>query len=290
MGCLLMKVSLSGRAGLGRLALSCLVVWSAAASSGHAAEAVWPVGISSVYRLSFNGFEVGSFSFESTSNGRSYAATSKAEVSALFGAFKWKGATTASGNLSAAAPQPASYLLTFKTKSKQGLVRLGFDRGAVKTMSVEPSKPPSPEAVPVKPEQLTSVFDPMSAILAITHAGESGDPCKKTIPIFDGKARFNLVMSYKTRQTLKEKAPSGQPNELYVCKVKYVPIAGHKPKDFVNPWVDYDSIEIALRPVPTAGVFVPYRISIPTTLGAAVMSAEHVEVKTKNQDVIALTQ
>jgi hypothetical protein len=180
--------------------------------------------------------------------------------------------------------------MNFKTKSKTGLVRLGFDKGAVKTVSVEPKKDwVSPEIVPVKPEHMKSVFDPLSAVLALTHAGE-GNPCAKTLAIFDGKVRFNLVMSYKGRQKITEKKPTGQPADLYLCKVKYEPLAGHKPKDFANPWVDYGAIEITLRPVPSAGIYVPYTITVPTTIGAAVMTAERVDITTSSKSVIALTR
>ena len=245
-------------------ALLALACGAQAEPAPAAATATWPKSVATVYKLYFNGFEVGSFSFQSESSGKTYTANSKASVSALFGAFKWNGTLSASGSLAAAGPQPVAYLLNFKTKSKQGLVRLGFDKGAVKTVTVEPKKDwVNPDIVPVKPDHMKSVFDPMSAILAMTHAG-GGDPCAKTVPIFDGKVRFNLVMSYKGKQKLSEKAPSGQPSDLVVCKVKYQPIAGHKPKDFVNPWIDYSGIEISLRPVPAANVFVPYNITIPT--------------------------
>ena len=180
-----------------------------------------------------------------------------------------------------------SYQLNFRTKSKAGVVRLGFDRGSIKTYSVEPKKDPSPEAVPVKQDHLKSVLDPMGAIIALSQGG-SREPCAKKIPVFDGKTRFDLVLSYKGRQKITDKTPNGQPLELVICKVKYTPVAGHKPKDFEKPWVDYSGIEISLRPVPSANLFVPYSIVVPTTLGSAVMSAEKIDITTPSQSVIAL--
>jgi Protein of unknown function (DUF3108) len=249
----------------------------------------WPSSVSSRYKLSFNGFDVGMYSFDSTSNGKTYAATSSAEVSALFGAFKWKGNISASGAITPEKPRPASYEMTFRTKSKEGLVRLGFDASGVKSLAIEPKKDPSPEAVPVKAEHMKSVFDPMSAIMALTHAG-AGNPCSKKLAVFDGKVRFNLILTPNGQERLTEEKPSGQPKQLHICKVKYDPVSGHKPKDFENPWVNYGAIEIALRPVPSAGVYVPYRITVPTTLGAAVMVADRIDITAPNNTVIALTQ
>lgn len=260
-----------------------------AAGTAQAADTSWPASVAAKYKLYFGGFEVGSYRFQSTSDGKTYATTGNAEVSALFGAFRWKGGIESRGTLAATVPKPIGYKLSFKTKSKIGSVTLGFDKNGVKSVAVLPTKPPHPEAVPVKPEHLKSVFDPMSSILVMTH--DTGkNPCDHTIPIFDGKVRFNLVMSAKGEQRLKEAKPSGQPQELKICRVKYVPIAGYKPKDFAKPWVDYDGMEIALRPVPSANLYVPYSVTIPTTIGTAVMSAESINITASNHTEIALSQ
>lgn len=253
-----------------------------------AADPSWPAEVAARYKLYFNEFEVGSYKFQSRFAGKSYDATSQAEISALFGAFKWRGDIKGEGAAEAARPRPAGYKLDFKTKSRRGSVTLGFDRGNIASVDLQPSKPPNPEAVPIKPEHTKGVFDPMSAILAITRS-VGKNPCDKRIPIFDGKARFDLVMSYKSEQQISDRQ-SGQPERLIVCRVKYVPVAGHKPKDFEDPWVDYNAIEIALRPIPSANIFVPYRVTIPTTLGAAVMMAETVDIITAGQVQIALKQ
>lgn len=275
------------------MVLAMIMAGTASPSAAAAAEAAqgpfWPTNVAARYRLYFNGFEVGSYEFQSQFNGKSYSASSNASVSALFGAFTWKGSITSNGGLDQVKPRPTAYQLTFKTKSKIGSVTLGFDKDAIKSIALVPNKTPSPEVIPVKTSDLKNVFDPMSAILAMTHAGANG-PCNRTIPIFDGKARFNLIMTYKGEQKLSDKAASGQPNKLVVCNVKYQPIAGHKPKDFDNPWVDYDRMEIAMRPVPSAQTFVPYRVTIPTTLGSAVMSADQVIIRGANNAQIALTQ
>jgi hypothetical protein len=210
-------------------------------------------------------------------------------VSALFGAFTWKGGFESNGTVDATAPHPAAYKLNYKSKSKITTITLGFDATGVKSVLMVPKKEPRPDAVPLKPDDLKNVFDPMSSILALTHA-TGGNPCARTIPVFDGKARFNLVLSAKGEQRLKEDKPTGQPTQLKVCQVKYIPVSGHRPKDFVKPWVDYNNIEIALRPVPTANAFVPYRITIPTSLGAAVMTARNVNIIASNNTQIALTQ
>jgi len=269
-------------------------IWGTAAfalsaSPAVAEEATWPHEVAAVYRLSFNGFDVGTYKFISRYNGKSYSATGRTEISALFGAFKWTGSFAGSGAVDGGMPRPASFEMSYKTKSKLTSVKLAFNGPRVASIALVPNKPPSPDTIKVKPENLQNVFDPISATLAISNA-KSADACNRTIPIFDGKARFDLRLSLKGREQLKEQRPSGQPPELIVCRVKYVPIAGHKPKDFENPWIDYDHIEIALRSIPSAGIYVPYRITVPSTVGPAVMTADTINITAADDQQIALRQ
>ena len=49
--------------------------------------------------------------------------------------------------------------------------------------------------------------------------------------------------------------------------MRYLPIAGHKVDTETNYMAATDAIEVVLRPVPSANVFVPYQITIPTMVG-----------------------
>lgn len=234
------------------------------------------------YKLVFNGLNVGGYNFTSSFDRSSYSASSNASLSALFGAFKWKGDIAANGRLNKDRPAPNSYQLSFKGNKKKGLIRLGFAGGGIKSVEVQPQKRPKPDQVPVNQADLKNVYDPMSAIMAISQAPRKA-PCSQTIPVFDGKIRFNLAFSYKGQER------AGKDGEaLTVCRVKYIPLAGHQPKDFENPWVDYDKLEIAVRYVPSAEIFVPYRVTIPTTLGAAEMRIGSVRISQPDQPEIAL--
>jgi hypothetical protein len=249
----------------------------------------WPSRVSATYQLSFGGFDVGVYHFDADFTGKSYAAVGKTEVSALFGAFKWAGTFTAKGTLEPSGLQPGVFEMRYKSKKKVTSVKIGFTGTGVSSVALVPNKPPSPEAIKLKPENLKNVFDPLAAMIAVSDA-RPADACNRTIPVFDGKQRYDLRLSFKGREPITESHPSGQPRELIVCRVKYVPIAGHKPKDFVDPWIDYNKIEIALRAVPKAGIYVPYRVTIPSTIGNAVMTAETINITAADNQQIALKQ
>lgn len=282
----------SGVGARGRSVLCALVAVGAATlplEHASAANENWPTQVSAIYRLSFNGFDVGTYRFDAHFTGGAYSAIGKTDISAFFGAFKWVGNFSGSGRVENAGVLPAAFEMSYKSKKKTTSVKIGFSGPAVSSVVLVPNKRPSPEAIALKPENLKNVFDPMAAMIAVSDA-DAKNACNRTLPVFDGKVRYDLHLSFKAREPISERHPSGQPKELIVCRVKYVPIAGHKPKDFTDPWIDYNNIEIALRAVPKAGIYVPYRVTIPSGVGSAVMTADTINITAANNQQIALKQ
>jgi hypothetical protein len=249
----------------------------------------WPTQVSALYRLSFNGFDVGTYRFDAHFTGQAYSAIGKTDISAFFGAFKWVGNFSGSGFLENTGVRPSAFEMSYKSKKKATSVKIGFSGNAVSSVALVPTKRPSPEAVAIKPDNLKNVFDPMAAMIAVSDA-DAKDACNRTLPVFDGKVRYDLHLTYKAREPISERRPSGQPRELIVCRVKYVPIAGHKPKDFADPWIDYNNLEIALRAIPKAGIYVPYRVKVPSSVGTAIMTADTINITASNNQQIALKQ
>jgi hypothetical protein len=67
-----------------------------------------------------------------------------------------------------------------------------------------------------------------------------------------------------------------------------LPIAGHKIDGDTKFMAANDAIEVALRPVPSANVFVPYQISIPTMAGSATIVSKRVEIVSPGKPQIAM--
>lgn len=253
-----------------------------------AAAEPWPSRVEATYRITFNGFDIGKFDFAADVSGSSYTVNGDARISALLGAFKWQGQTRSAGQLAGLAPRPAGYMFDFNGNGRMGSIKLGFERGGVKSITSLPPKPPAPDTVPLQPQHLAGVLDPLSAVLALSRT-TTGNPCGRSIPVFDGKQRFDLQLTFVRQQAVAETRPSGQPGVAFVCRVRYVPIAGHGVDNSATRQLASSSeIEIALRPVPSAGLFVPYSISIPTGAGTAMLISERVNIVTRREQ-IALT-
>jgi hypothetical protein len=252
-----------------------------------AAAEAWPATVRAVYDINFNGFNVGTFEFQSQAEQQSYTLLGNARLSVLLGAFTWDGETRSFGLIVKQEPKPASFTFDFKSSLRAGSTKLGFANGAVTNIAHLPPEPPKPDIIPVREQHLKGVIDPLSAIMVISR-GTSANPCDRRIPIFDGKERFDLVFSYKRDMRVVEQAPSGQPDVAHVCRVKYLPIAGHKVDSDTSFMAANNEIEVALRPIPSANVFIPYQISIPTMAGSATIVSKRVEIVSPGKPQIAL--
>jgi hypothetical protein len=147
--------------------------------------------------------------------------------------------------------------------------------GAVKDLSVDPPTIPNPERIPLTDAHRRGVVDPMSA--GLMRVAGNGDPvspeaCRRTIPVFDGRMRFDLQLSFKRIE--KVQAQKGYQGPVAVCSVQFVPLAGHVPD---RPAIKYlmaqRDMEMWLAPIPGTRIVVPYRISLQTPLGQGVLEA-----------------
>jgi len=244
-----------------------------------AASGITPSKVEASYSIEFAGIEIGKFRFQSSVDASTYTLSGSAKFSALLGAWKWSGRTSSTGTLGQGEPQPARYVFKYKSNSKSGSVDMSFSKGAVADRTLEPPSKPSKKIVPLRDEHLRNVLDPMSAVMAMT-TGQIDKPCDRKIAIFDGKQRFNLELSFSRKERIKEARPSGEPEVAIVCGVRYIPIAGYKDSKVIRYMAEAKGIEVALRPIPSANILVPYEIRIPTFAGSAILKSQRVEITT----------
>ena len=92
--------------------------------------------------------------------------------------------------------------------------------------------------------------------------------CNRTLRVFDGKQRFDLALSPKRTEKLGAGAPDGLPDTATVCRVAYKPIGGYRRETYAVQFLqESDGIEAWLVPVEGTGIYVPYKVIVPTTWG-----------------------
>ncbi len=183
--------------------------------------------VDALYQISWLGTHIGDFRIKSSITTRQYSLQANAELSVFFGTFSWQGATTSTGLMTANGPVPQNYSFRYATNDRRESVELRFQKRMVQDILVNPPQYPGARHVPITAAHLQNVLDPLSAIVLLSQARlNRGEACNKRLPIFDGKIRYDLVLSPKGTRTI---GSSGKlRGTAYVCSVRYVPIAGHK--------------------------------------------------------------
>jgi hypothetical protein len=229
--------------------------------------------ITAVYRVDLAGFNLGNFNLTTVFRGDDYEMRGEARFSILQGIlYQWNGTTASAGRVTSAGPEPAMYALSFSEggrKSEQ--LRMTFGAGAVTDVQIVPYKGPNPRDIPVTKSQLEGVVDPMSGAFLTAHSDNpNGDlkVCSQTLPVFDGRQRFDLVLTPKRAVNVQRSATRAYTGPAVICRVKFIPIAGYQPD---NPGIklmtETNEIEVWLIPVRGTFMYVPYRIVLPTPVG-----------------------
>lgn len=238
-----------------------------------------PVNVDAVYRVNFTALgEIGHFHFNSKIDGDTYALSADAKIDTAI--FDYRGNMASKGAViaSSISAEPADYIYNYKQKTflkkkKVKALNIAFTGPAVS--KVTPYDPPSPKAVPVKPEQLKNVLDPLSGVMALS-LGNPSNPCAQKLPIYDGKQRFDIVFT-----------PARRAGADHICNVRMVPVSGHKPGEGATSVVN-GNIELVMRPVPKANIVIPYSVTVPTIVGTATLTSDHVDITMPDQQRIAL--
>ena len=170
---------------------------------------------------------------------------------------------------------PTAFVSTVNNDKRVEELRIVLSAGTVKDLVVDPPNAPNPDRVPLTDAHRHGVIDPMSA--GLIRVPGNGDPvspeaCRRTIPVFDGRMRFDLQLSFKRIE--KVQAQKGYQGPVAVCGVQFMPLAGHVPdRPAIKYLVAQRDMEIWLAPIAGTRIVVPYRISLQTPLGLGVLEA-----------------
>ena len=248
-----------------------------AATTGAAADARLKVH----YEGSVTAIPVGRGEFVMDISDTGYAVVGSARVTGIAKLVsRGHGTVSAKGSFVDGELSPITYSTNSETDKKKEDISISFANMAVTSYSVNPPTEESKDRIPVREEHRSGVVDPMSAaIITVPGSGDMLSPenCKRTIPIFDGRQRYDLVFSYERTDTAKD--IKGYSGKMLVCRVDYRPIAGYKPNKLsVKYMQDNKNIFVWLAPVEGTRVLFPARVSIVTLIGIVVVQAENFEV------------
>jgi hypothetical protein len=186
---------------------------------------------------------------------------------------KGDGSATVRGSLKANRVIASTFSGRYNSSRREQKIELSVTNGVAEVISIQPPLNTDKGRVPITDESRTNVVDPMSAMLALIAKGDllSPESCNRTLPIFDGRYRFNVVLSYARDE--KSITAEGYQGPTIVCRARYVPIAGHRDRETVKQMADSHDMFVWLAPVSGTRVLAPIKASVATPIGTFTVEA-----------------
>jgi Protein of unknown function (DUF3108) len=228
------------------------------------------------YEASLAGIPVGKGAWTIEIAEDQYNAAASGGTSGLLKAFAGGSGTGASqGKVVGGVLVPSSYSATTISSKKSETIHMALVGGAVKEFSIDPEPPVDPERIPVTDAHRRGVLDPMTgSLLRVPGAADlmSPDSCRTGTAIFDGRMRYDLKLDFKRMDTVK--AEKGYRGPVVVCAIYFAPIAGYIPdRAAIKYLAAQRNIEVWFAPIAGTRVLVPFKMSVPTPLGTAMLEA-----------------
>ncbi|WP_291734715.1 MULTISPECIES: DUF3108 domain-containing protein [Bradyrhizobium] len=228
------------------------------------------------YEATLAGISVGKGSWTIEIGDDTFSASAQGGTAGLLKAFSGgSGSGTSQGRVVNGSLVAASYTATTTTSKKSETIRMVLANGGIKESSIEPEPPVDADRLPVSDAQKKNVFDPMTgSFLRAPGNAElmSPDVCRTGAGVFDGRMRYDLKLDFKRVEIVK--AERGYHGPALVCALYFVPVSGYIPD---RPVIKYlaaqRNIEIAFVPIAGTRLLVPFRMTIPTPLGQAMLEA-----------------
>jgi hypothetical protein len=234
--------------------------------------------LDAVYSVYLTGIPIGQGAVILDLNEAGFAAAGSAKFTGLVRMIaKGDGSSTVRGTFQANRVVSSLYSMESVSTDRKEKIDINVVNGFAKEFSVLP--PPEDlnvNRVPLTQAARTNVVDPLSAGLMLVSApGDvlNPDSCNRTIPIFDARFRYDVVLSYLRTEQAPKKL-EGYQGTLLVCQARYVPIAGHRTdRPSVQQLANNRELFVWLAPVAGTRVLVPVKVSIATGVGTMVVEA-----------------
>jgi hypothetical protein len=240
------------------------------------AQSQGQVRLDARYEATLAGIPVGRGGWTIEVSDDTFSAAAYGGTAGLLKAFSGGSGTSASqGRIVNGSLVSSGYAATTTTSKKSETIRMALVNGYAKDFVIEPEPPVDPGRIPVTDAQRHGVYDPMTgAMLRVPGSGEvmAPDSCRTGAAIFDGRMRYDLKLDFKRMETVR--AEKGYQGPVLVCALYFIPVAGYIPDRPVIKYLSEErKMEIAFAPLAGTRMLIPYRMTVPTPLGPAMLEA-----------------
>jgi len=233
-----------------------------------------------VWQVYLGGINLGNIGIKSSFTGNTYSAVSRLKTAGVVNSFYEAVIdATSMGTVGGNALQPQKYDSNTNNEKQNQKVALEYKASGIELFS---DPPYNVHKYPVTEEQKRGTIDPLSGLVfALSGVSHSPDkPCGETVRVFDGRRRYDVVLSYSGQD--KVKTDGGYSGPAIKCTVIYKQLAGFKPNinkgkplPVITAW--FASMESASNG-PVKKFMVPVKIMTETPYGVALAHARKITI------------
>jgi hypothetical protein len=231
------------------------------------------------YAFSVAGVRVGESAWSVDIGPEQYTASA---TSRMTGIVRWlvrgEGSAAVRGAIKDGQLTPSEFTARAITDDETSETRMTLEAGNV-TELIDAIPSTVTDRVPVAEEHRKGIVDPLSAMLIPAGAGERTlmrEACEYTLPIFDGRRRYNLGLAYKRADKVKT---TGYAGPVVVCAMAMQALSGHREGGVLVGYLTEGSdMELWLAPIAGTRFLAPVRITVGGVVNTLVMQATRFEV------------
>jgi len=266
----MLSMNRRGRRSVAALAL----LWLAMPAGAARAD-----GFKARYSVKLIGLALGNATLEGSIEPDAYQIDATAKLSGIAALVSSsRGAASASGLLQQGRIAPNAYATTAANATMTRTVRMAMAAGNVKASEIAPPFEELPGRVPVTDAHKQKIIDPLSALIMMNSEGGpviGPGACNRSLPIYDGWARFTINLTYVGQKQVKVRGYEGP---VAVCAARYVAVAGHRPDRAATKFMENNKeMEVWLAPIGASRATIPFKISVATMVGTTVIEATEFE-------------
>jgi hypothetical protein len=234
--------------------------------------------LEALYSVSMTGIPVGKSAWTVKIGTDAYSVSADGGAAGILSVLMTgKGTVETSGKVRSDRLVPTRFVSNVVEEGEKIDLRMTLDEGMATAVEVD-GPPPGSDRVPITEAHRRGVIDPLTALLILNaDAGAAPAPasCDRRLAIFDGRRRYDLLLSFNRIDHVADQAYEGA---VLVCNLLLQPIAGHRINSTIMTYIaSRRDMEIGFASIKGTRLLAPFRLSVPTLLGTMAIQATRFE-------------
>ena len=231
--------------------------------------------LDAAYEATLLGLPIGHVSWTIDVHDNRYSAAANGTTAGLLLIFsRGYGTAEAHGSVAGKEPLASNFLINITHGSASDEVKILFNRGKASESLAPPPKTKSAARAAHRglPHGRGRSDDGADHSRARQREMAGPAACERTIAVFDGRMRYDL--SSPSNGSSKVQVPDGYQGPAVVCAVYFHAIGRLRPEPLCLKYLQAErGMEIWLTPLSGTRLMVPFRLSVPTPIGAGILQA-----------------